>query len=84
MDEKIKLNNDKTIRYIDCKECRHHISFVEPITIEELKLVSFDCTNCTQTYFLDGDNIITAEQRNEKVIASVKEAFNNTFRRRKG
>lgn len=82
MDERISFNNDKTINYVRCKKCEYPISFVNPITVEDLRFVSFDCPKCNQTYFLDCDKIITEEEHNKKVRASIVNAFNNTFRRR--
>lgn len=83
MDEKITFNNDKTIKFIRCKKCEYPISFVNPITAEELKFVSFDCPNCNETYFLKGDKIVTSNEHNQIIRASLINAFNNRFRKRR-
>lgn len=80
MDERIKLNKDKTIKYIDCNECGYKISFVDDITPEMLKNMAFDCPHCKQTYFLDEDKIITAKEHNEKTNKLIRNTFNKFFK----
>lgn len=79
MDQRIKLNSDKTIKYIDCSKCSYQISFVHDITPDELKHVSFDCPKCKQTYFFDDNKIITIEQHNENIRNNLKGIFNKIF-----
>lgn len=78
----IKLNEDKTVNFIRCKKCNYPISFIDPITLEELKYVSFDCPKCDETYFYKENKLITSIENSNIIRNILIGSFNNVFRRR--
>lgn len=84
MNNKITLNKDKTIKFIRCKKCDYPIDFIDPITLEELKYVSFDCPKCLETYFYKNNKIITSNENSKTIREELINSFNNIFRRRIG